>query len=55
MRYLARDHVHFVGKGHGNDHVRFAGARTLKHIRMGCVTNDRAHIQIVSHLLNQNR
>ena len=53
MRDLASDHVHFVRKGHGDDHVSVRNAGALKHIRVRSVSDDRLHIKGFVHFPDQ--
>ncbi len=55
VRDLAGDHVDFVVKRHGDQHVRLGDARLLQDVGMGCISFDRAHFQDVVGPLHEFR
>ena len=55
MRHLAGDHVHFIGEGDRDDHVRITRAGGLEHIGMRTKPYHRRHVERVPNPTDQLR
>ena len=45
VAHLAGHHVHFVVRGHGDEHVGILGAGQIQHVRPRCVAGHRADVE----------
>ena len=55
MRHLAGDHVHFIGEGDRDQHVRVADAGARQDVRMRGMADERLHVERIVDLTDQFR